>query len=147
MFFLTSRRRYTRCALVTGVQTFALPIFDEPGAGDDGRYGQQDQRQSDDPGRFFRCAAVMPMIVMRIVAVTMVRMSIETLFAMEHQEIHSEGIQRGNEHADQGGVLAEARAPYIGRARRFDDVFFGIETSKERRADQSQRAQDRKSTR
>src|SRR3546814_3731210 len=27
-FFFSSRRRHTRCALVTGVQTFALPISD-----------------------------------------------------------------------------------------------------------------------
>src|SRR3546814_1140991 len=27
VFFVTSRRRHTRCALVTGVQTCALPIF------------------------------------------------------------------------------------------------------------------------
>src|SRR3546814_15134496 len=27
MFFLSSRRRHTRCALVTGVQTCALPIW------------------------------------------------------------------------------------------------------------------------
>src|SRR3546814_8280729 len=26
-FFFAGRRRHTRCALVTGVQTFALPIF------------------------------------------------------------------------------------------------------------------------
>src|SRR3546814_19662415 len=26
-FFFSSRRRHTRCALVTGVQTFALPIY------------------------------------------------------------------------------------------------------------------------
>src|SRR3546814_8865149 len=31
-FFFSSRRRHTRCALVTGVQTCALPIFG-PGAG------------------------------------------------------------------------------------------------------------------
>src|SRR3546814_1741015 len=29
MFFITSRRRHTRCALVTGVQTCALPIYPE----------------------------------------------------------------------------------------------------------------------
>src|SRR3546814_2808524 len=29
-FFFSSRRRHTRCALVTGVQTCALPIFLEP---------------------------------------------------------------------------------------------------------------------
>src|SRR3546814_6616953 len=30
-FFFASRRRHTRCALVTGVQTCALPIFYPPG--------------------------------------------------------------------------------------------------------------------
>src|SRR3546814_2692565 len=34
MFFFSSRRRHTRCALVTGVQTCALPISTEPGAPD-----------------------------------------------------------------------------------------------------------------
>src|SRR3546814_20259125 len=40
-FFFSSRRRHTRCALVTGVQTCALPIWkgalamSEPGAGSD----------------------------------------------------------------------------------------------------------------
>src|SRR3546814_10231141 len=29
-FFFSSRRRHTRCALVTGVQTCALPIFERP---------------------------------------------------------------------------------------------------------------------
>src|SRR3546814_3737691 len=32
IFFFSSRRRHTRCALVTGVQTCALPIFlNQPG--------------------------------------------------------------------------------------------------------------------
>src|SRR3546814_6257287 len=30
-FFFSSRRRHTRCALVTGVQTCALPIWSTPG--------------------------------------------------------------------------------------------------------------------
>src|SRR3546814_14367382 len=30
LFFFSSRRRHTRCALVTGVQTCALPISDLP---------------------------------------------------------------------------------------------------------------------
>src|SRR3546814_19237506 len=33
-FFFSSRRRHTRCALVTGVQTCALPIFDAAGLAD-----------------------------------------------------------------------------------------------------------------
>src|SRR3546814_6781030 len=38
MFFFSSRRRHTRCALVTGVQTCALPIsdVDEGGGGGGG---------------------------------------------------------------------------------------------------------------
>src|SRR3546814_9837204 len=32
MFFFSSRRRHTRCALVTGVQTCALPISSATGA-------------------------------------------------------------------------------------------------------------------
>src|SRR3546814_8133140 len=32
LFFFSSRRRHTRCALVTGVQTCALPISDLPQA-------------------------------------------------------------------------------------------------------------------
>src|SRR3546814_16449615 len=31
MLFFSSRRRHTRCALVTGVQTCALPIYNPPG--------------------------------------------------------------------------------------------------------------------
>src|SRR3546814_11579807 len=31
-FFFSSRRRHTRCALLTGVQTCALPIFSPPQA-------------------------------------------------------------------------------------------------------------------
>src|SRR3546814_9500351 len=31
VFFFSSRRRHTRCALVTGVQTCALPIFNRRG--------------------------------------------------------------------------------------------------------------------
>src|SRR3546814_5287561 len=34
-FFFSSRRRHTRCALVTGVQTCALPIFGVGGRYDD----------------------------------------------------------------------------------------------------------------
>src|SRR3546814_14019035 len=35
MFFFSSRRRHTRCALVTGVQTCALPISPPGGRGGD----------------------------------------------------------------------------------------------------------------
>src|SRR3546814_9715832 len=35
-FFFSSRRRHTRCALVTGVQTCALPIWAAQGGGERG---------------------------------------------------------------------------------------------------------------
>src|SRR3546814_16513915 len=35
LFFFSSRRRHTRCALVTGVQTCALPIFEDTYVGSD----------------------------------------------------------------------------------------------------------------
>src|SRR3546814_7788289 len=51
-FFFSSRRRHTRCALVTGVQTCALPIFlryDGGTHGYDG-FGLGERRQGgDDP--------------------------------------------------------------------------------------------------
>src|SRR3546814_10577191 len=37
IFFFSSRRRHTRCALVTGVQTCALPIFPDGRSLDLGR--------------------------------------------------------------------------------------------------------------
>src|SRR3546814_16333028 len=40
-FFFSSRRRHTRCALVTGVQTCALPIFDGCGNQRTIRYRQR----------------------------------------------------------------------------------------------------------
>src|SRR3546814_5409733 len=43
IFFFSSRRRHTRCALVTGVQTCALPIYTlQPHAGIYGRARQID---------------------------------------------------------------------------------------------------------
>src|SRR3546814_15637158 len=44
MFFFSSRRRHTRCALVTGVQTCALPI--SPGTTEESHYAIQALRDS-----------------------------------------------------------------------------------------------------
>src|SRR3546814_5931926 len=43
-FFFSSRRRHTRCALVTGVQTCALPIWLQPRAFPDRRGGTRNSR-------------------------------------------------------------------------------------------------------
>src|SRR3546814_8058392 len=41
LLFFSSRRRHTRCALVTGVQTCALPISWRAGIGDKARSGER----------------------------------------------------------------------------------------------------------
>src|SRR3546814_3061932 len=48
-FFFSSRRRHTRCALVTGVQTCALPIYlvnESSGEEDPGDVGLDDPRRT-----------------------------------------------------------------------------------------------------
>src|SRR3546814_2784388 len=50
-FFLSSRRRHTRCALVTGVQTCALPIFRPLHGEDDVRALQRVDAVADDRAR------------------------------------------------------------------------------------------------
>src|SRR3546814_7710071 len=47
-FFFSSRRRHTRCALVTGVQTCALPISRRPGTPAASMDGQIDEAVMND---------------------------------------------------------------------------------------------------
>src|SRR3546814_6390646 len=58
MFFCSSRRRHTRCALVTGVQTCALPIFAQ--AHDRAAAIALVDRAMDRPALFERCDHAQP---------------------------------------------------------------------------------------
>src|SRR3546814_684978 len=51
MFFFSSRRRHTRCAVVTGVQTCALPIYRQGGdrGAVRGHYGAVQGERSENP--------------------------------------------------------------------------------------------------
>src|SRR3546814_9076671 len=49
-FFFSSRRRHTRCALVTGVQTCALPIWGRTRKGEANDQGYDRQRHRRDAG-------------------------------------------------------------------------------------------------
>src|SRR3546814_6142705 len=49
-FFVSSRRRHTSCALVTGVQTCALPILGSRFRGNDGKLGNSVETL-DEPSR------------------------------------------------------------------------------------------------
>src|SRR3546814_9065336 len=64
-FFFSSRRRHTRCALVTGVQTCALPIYDHESRrlieiqGLDPEFHRERRRvtpPADDPGQGYLAA-------------------------------------------------------------------------------------------
>ena len=63
-------------------------------------------------------------VVVSMVVAVRVGMCIKPFFAMKHQEIHTERIQRRDKHTDQGGVVRKASSPYIGSPCGFDDVFF-----------------------
>src|SRR3546814_3306843 len=61
VFFFSSRRRQTRCALVTGVQTCALPIYRRDRIGIEAEFAQhfrpmlaEPRRQAPQPARRFR---------------------------------------------------------------------------------------------
>src|SRR3546814_1657678 len=60
--FFTSRRRHTRCALVTGVQTCALPIYTQDQCGGDAasacRFGGEQVLQVTDVGDRCRAAVI-----------------------------------------------------------------------------------------
>src|SRR3546814_5339060 len=73
IFFFSSRRRHTRCALVTGVQTCALPIFRRsaatrpvprprrvPGRPRSVWHSRSIPRGDADKGSIFGCAAPIP---------------------------------------------------------------------------------------
>src|SRR3546814_1299067 len=50
-FFFSSRRRHTGCALVTGVQTCALPIYEAHRLGQDRQRAQAEEVELDQPDR------------------------------------------------------------------------------------------------
>src|SRR5450830_84247 len=91
----------------------------------------------------------MDMIVMhtmgrnRCVVIVMGVCLAETLFAMEHHEVHTERVERSHEHAGQHGKVGKAGARQMRGCGRFDDAVLRIETGEERRTDQCQRTQQR----
>src|SRR3546814_1401039 len=89
-FFFSSRRRHTRCALVTGVQTCALPIF-EPG----GYHPAADLLPDEETLR--RLAHIR-----RIVAETVEAMPTQERFLREHgSAIAVEAVMRSEEHTSE----------------------------------------------
>ena len=99
--------------------------FDGEVTNDDRGNRQQHQRQSHHPWRFAglltRCESVVFIIMVRIMSV--VRLA-EPLFTVKDQEIHSERIERRDEHTGEHGKLGKTCAGNMGRTHRFDDRIF-----------------------
>src|SRR3546814_18414341 len=104
MFFFSSRRRHTRCALVTGVQTCALPISSRRSL-EQIRVGWNRQRRSTDPVNL-----LYPFEVDRILSMTSSR-SISYLMLRACEPI---GALAGAEDSK-----VAARSPRGGRRRSF----------------------------
>src|SRR3546814_10399290 len=60
-FFFSRRRRHTRCALVTGVQTCALPIYDSGHARLDQQLGIVDERLESAQSQFCELNQTLPL--------------------------------------------------------------------------------------
>ena len=83
------------------------------------------------------------MVIAVMIVMMGIRILIKALLTMEHQEIHTEGIESRDEHTRKHCKMRKTSGRQRAEMRGFDDVFFGIETSKQRCADQSERAQQR----
>ena len=85
-----------------------------------------------------RCQTMM-LIAMSVMMIVM-RFA-ETLFTMEHEEVHAEGIERRNKHACQHREICKAATCDMRRVNRLDDAVLGIKAGEERRSNQGQRSQ------
>ena len=104
---------------------------------------QQHQRHCHHPwglvwGVVLIVAMVCRMVIMRVVRV---RVLVVTLFAVEHEEVHAERIERRHKHTRQHSEVCKACARQGAFSHRFDDAVFGIEAREKWRTDQGQRTQ------
>ena len=83
------------------------------------------------------------MVAMIIVVIVMVRVGVlvVALFAVEHQKVQAEGIERRDKHTRQHRKVGKARCRQVAKVHRFNDAVFGIEAREKRGANQGQRAQ------
>jgi len=75
--------------------------------------------------------------------VTMVCSFTKALLAVEHEEIHAEGIESRDKHTRQHGEVGKSRRRQGAEMHGLDDRIFGIEAREKWRTDQRQRTQQR----
>lgn len=81
--------------------------------------------------RFFarREAMMMAVIIVIIMVMMVIVMCLsETFFAVEYEEIHAEGIERGDENTCQNSKVCETRTSNMRGVNSLDNAVFRIET-------------------
>ena len=97
--------------------------------------------------RGVRVGAVAFGLVVRGVVVVRLRrerLVAEALLAVEDEEVHPERIEGGDEDAGRDREVGEAGAGEVALVHRLDDRVLRVEAGEERRADQRQRAEQRR---
>src|SRR3546814_8755429 len=135
-FFFSSRRRHTRCALVTGVQTCALPIWLSIHAGDRIRWTENDHRR----GLFNADQA-------KIEAVESARVTVVTSTGLRHELERSDPMLRRldltyalNAHMAQGltsdrGIRSEEHTSELQSLMRISYAVFCLKKKNTRKED------------
>jgi len=90
---------------------------------------------------------VVAMVIVMVVMLARERLVAEVLLAVEDQEVHAERVQRGDEHAGDDREVREARACDARLGDGLDDRVLRVEAGEERRADQRERADQRRDPR
>ena len=85
------------------------------------------------------CGACMIIMTMTV----RIRVLVVALFSVEHQEIHAERIESGDEHTCHDGEVRETSSRQMTLAHRFDDAVLRIEAREKRYCNQSERTQER----
>ena len=68
-------------------------------------------------------------MVVRVMAMVVdVRVLVVALFAMEHQKVHAERVEGGDEHTGQYRKVGKFGSRQLAGAHCINDVFLGIET-------------------
>ena len=92
--------------------------------GKDGRDRQHDERHGDHGWGFMQ---------------VFTGMLVHTLLAVEHQEVHTEAVERGNKDTNQYRPVGKIRTSNVRGMYRLDNGVFGVESGKERGTDEGQR--------
>ena len=85
--------------------------------------------------------AVVAVVIVPMAVMVGLRVLVIALFAMEHQEVHAEGIEGRDKHPGHHRQVRKASARQVAFGHRFNDAVLGVKAREERCANQGQRTQ------